>query len=93
MVDNVQCGSRCQFNNYVALDCIYLAEHKHTTKTSARIVDYGLCFKPGTFMTQIRRTATEQRLCLNTSDMLPYSHQKNSALITASELHDATCSF
>jgi hypothetical protein len=37
MVDNVQCGSVCQFSNYVALDCIYLDEHEHTTKTSAKI--------------------------------------------------------
>jgi len=52
MVDNVQCGSLCQFNNYVALDCIHLDEHGDTAKTSARIMDYGLCFKLGTFMTQ-----------------------------------------
>jgi len=39
MVDNVQCGSVCQFNNYVALDCIHLDEHEHITRTSARIMD------------------------------------------------------
>jgi len=52
MVDKVQCGSLCQINNYVALDCIYLDEHEQTTKTSARNMDYGLCFRPVTVMTQ-----------------------------------------